>query len=248
MAAAEREMSGPSVEPIQYYLAAPGLPGAELALLAARGALQAHRRFRDRPGYSRWAAGTMAKVVLRATAEEIVALARLHDGLLLPEPPEAPVLAVFRPRPRDRAPFLAHLKLYSGSVGALPDVNLPTSGLWLPFYLNADLSMSAGKVAAQAAHAGLLAQLAYGGKPRWTEWTQAGAQIALLRSPEVEIGRGLAEGRLIGVEDAGRTAVPGGSLTVAAGLPAGVEDWPLSEATLLAVAPVRFAPRPRQVV
>ncbi|MDA8219050.1 MAG: hypothetical protein M0Z94_15710, partial [Dehalococcoidales bacterium] len=119
---AEREASRAhlSNEPVQYYLALPGLPGAELALLTARGALLAHRRFRDRPGYSRWLSGAMAKIVLRAAAGELVAIARAHDGLLVPEPPDLPVLAVLRPRPRARAPFVQDLKLYSGSVGAVP--------------------------------------------------------------------------------------------------------------------------------
>jgi PTH2 family peptidyl-tRNA hydrolase len=240
-------MTSPSNESIQYYLAAPALAGAELAMLAARGALAAHRRFRNLPGYTRWFAGTMAKVALRTAPEELAYLARAHDGLLLPEPPEIPVLAVFRPRPRDRAAFLSHLKLYSGSVGALPGVSLPTEGLWLPLYLNADLNMSAGKVAAQAAHAALLAQAEWGRSGRWTEWLQTGGQMALLRAPETAIVSGLEEGRLTAVQDAGRTAVPGGSLTVAAAMPSEPGNWPLAAATLLALAPARFAPRPRPI-
>ncbi|MHB1005455.1 MAG: peptidyl-tRNA hydrolase [Chloroflexota bacterium] len=233
-----------STEPIQYYLALPGLPGADVALLAARGALLAHRRFRDRPGYARWFGGTMAKVVLRAPGPDLAELARLHDALLVPEPPEPPLLAVFRPRPRDRAPFLRDLKLYSGSVGAIPGLDWPGEGLWLPLYLNADLNMSAGKVAAQAAHAALIAQATFGGE-RWAAWTNAGGSLAMLRVPERLIVERLGSGAWAAVADAGRTAVPGGSLTVAVGPPDDPSAWPRDEATLLALAPPRHAPKPR---
>lgn len=234
-----------SGEPVQYYLAVPGLPGAELALLAARGALLAHRRFRTRPGYGRWLAGTMAKVVLRAGAEEVAGIARAHDGLLLPEPPDQPLLAVLRPRPRSRAPFVAGLKLYAGSVGAVPGAAWPAAGLWVPLFANGDLDLSAGKMAAQTAHAALALLGSAGGTPRWAAWQEAGMPMALLRVPGAVLRRLALAGQACAVADAGRTAVPGGSLTVAAGPPSDPDWWPRDEATLLAAGDARSVPRPR---
>ncbi len=234
-------------ETVEYFVAAPGLPGAEVALLAARGALLAHRRFRNRPGYARWFQSSMAKVVLRAEDEDVTRLVRntAEDALLLPEPPALPVMAVFRPRPRERLPFLHQLKLYSASVGALPRVTLPGEGLWLPLYLNSELSMSAGKAAAQAAHAMLAALERFGRSAAWAEWLQAGAELALLRAPEEQLRATAGRGQAAVVRDAGRTAVPSGSLTCAAGLPGEPAQWPIEGATLMALAPLRFAPTPR---
>lgn len=212
-------------ESVQYYVAVPGLPGAELALVAARGAVLAHLRYRLHPGYARWHRGSMAKVVLRAATEEIAALARSHDGLAIPEPPDDPVVAVFRPRPRSRAGFLSHLKLYSGRLGrsALPD--WPASGLHVPLLINGDLDLSAGKAAAQAAHAILALEEARGSSTEWRDWLAAGLPLAVLRMPESVLSRVVAAGEAFGVEDEGRTEIPTGSLTAAAALPGELGRW-----------------------
>ena len=215
---------GPT-EPVQYYLAVPGLPGADLALLAARGAILAHRRFRGHPGYARWHSRSMAKVVLRAEASEIAALSRAYDGLTIPEAPDAPQLAVFRPRPKSQAAFLGQLKLYSGRIGPSVRADWPEGDLYVPLFLNADLDLSAGKVAAQVAHAMLLVQEACGTLAVWRDWLAAGMPTALARAPERWLRRLVEEARAWGVEDEGRTETPRGSLTAAASSPGNLSAW-----------------------
>jgi PTH2 family peptidyl-tRNA hydrolase len=212
-------------ESIQYYLGAGGLPGADLALLAARAALLAHRRFRARPGYARWLQGSQAKVVLRAEPEEITALASGHDGLCIPEPPDTPQIAVFRPRPKPQAAFVGHLKLFSGRIGPSVRADWPEPGLHVPVVYSADLDLSAGKLAAQAAHAVLVLQDECGRRPVWTEWLAAGMPLALLRAPGETLARLREAGVAFGVEDEGRTQIPAGSLAAVAGPPGSLDRW-----------------------
>jgi peptidyl-tRNA hydrolase, PTH2 family len=229
--------SSANTEPVEYYLAVPGLPGTELALLAARGALLAHRRFRARPGYQRWYAGAMAKVVLRAEAEEITTLARAYDGLTIPEAPDLPLLAVFRPRPKRQALFLSHLKLYSGRVAPSTRAEWPQDNRHVPLFLNASLDLSAGKLAAQAAHAALVLRAANSRRPGWAEWLAAGLPLALARVPAPLLEQMVEEGRAWGVTDEGRTEVTAGSLTIAAAPPGSLGEWQTEpDVALLALA------------
>ena len=214
-----------AAEPVEYYVAVPGIPGTALALLAGRGAILAHRRFRGHPGYARWHDGSMAKVMLRAASEELVALARAHDGLALPEEPDVPRLAVFRPRPKDRAQFLAHLKLYSGRVAWSTRAEWPQSDLHVPVLLNGELDLSAGKLAAQVAHAVLVLQEAWGTLAVWADWLATGTPLALLKAPERLLVRLVEEGRAWGVQDEGRTEIAAGSLTAAATPPGTLDAW-----------------------
>lgn len=223
-------------EPVQYYLAVPGMPGAELALLAARGAILAHRRFRVRPGYARWHAGGMAKVVLRAEPEEIVALARAYDGLMIPQLPDVPRLAVFRPRPKRQAAFLSHLKLYSGRLAPSTRADWPEDAPHATVFVNAELDLSAGKLAAQVAHAVLLLQDACARLPAWPRWLAAGLPLALVRAPAELLQRLVDSNLAWGVLDEGRTEVASGSLTTAAAPPGSLAEWRHEpEVTLLAL-------------
>jgi PTH2 family peptidyl-tRNA hydrolase len=204
-------------EPIQYYIAAPGLPGAALALLAARGALLAHRRFRAHPGYARWHDGSMAKVVLRAEPDEIALLARTRDGLTIPELPDTPQVAVFRPRSKDQASFLAHLKLYSGRLARTPLAEWP-QGSPVALLVNGDLDLSAGKLAAQVAHAALEVQARVGRAAAWSDWLDLGMPLALVRVARRDLLDLIDRGEAFGVEDEGRTEIPPGTIA-AAGVP-----------------------------
>ena len=213
-------------EPIEYYVAAAGLPGADLALLAARGALLAHRRFRGRPGYARWLAGSQAKVVLRAEPDQIAALARVHDGLTIPEAPDTPQIAVFRPRPKPQAAFVADLKLFSGRVAPSIRADWPeTPSLFAPLVYAAELDLSAGKLAAQVAHAALALQESGARSPVWPQWLAAGLPFALVRAPGETLARLIGAGLAFGVADEGRTEIPAGSLTAAASPPSSLERW-----------------------
>ncbi len=215
-------------EPVQYYVAVPGLAGAGLALLAARGALRAHRRFRGHPGYARWHDGSMAKVVLRAEPDEIATLARTRDGLTIPELPDTPQLAVFRPRSRDQASFLSNLKLYSGGLARTPLSDWPEGSLVTPFvalFVNGDLDLSAGKMAAQAAHAALEIQARAGRAAAWSQWLDRGMPMVLVRVPQRALLGMLDVGEAFGVEDEGRTEIPRGSIAAAGAPPSDLARW-----------------------
>ncbi len=219
-----------ALEPVQYYLAVPGIPGAELALLAARAAVVAHHRFYLHPGYSRWYNGSMAKVVLRAEADAMANLARTREGIAIPSSPDVPQLVVFRPRPKSRAGFLAHLKLYTGRLARTPmqewpQQEWPHERAYVAIFANADLELSAGKFAAQAAHAILTLQKACSGLPDWSRWLGEGLPLALMRAPQSLLDRLIAEGRVYGVHDGGRTEVPAGSLAAAAAPASDLAPW-----------------------
>ncbi len=214
-------------EPVEYYLAVPGLAGAGLALLAARGALLAHRRFRGHPGYARWHDGSMAKVVLRAEPDEIALLARTRDGLTIPELPDTPQLAVFRPRSKDQASFLSHLKLYSGRLAKTPLAEWPVGddALFVTLFVNGDLDLSAGKLAAQVAHAALEVQARAGRAATWTQWLDRGMPLALVRVPQRTLQGMLDVGEAFGVEDEGRTEIPKGTIAAAGAPPSDLARW-----------------------
>jgi peptidyl-tRNA hydrolase, PTH2 family len=222
-------------EPVEYYLAVPGLAGAALALLAGRGALLAHRRFRGHPGYARWHDGSMAKVVLRAESDEITLLARTRDGLTIPELPDTPRLAVFRPRSRDQAFFLANLKLYSGRLARTPLEAWPT-GTFVTIFANGDVDLSAGKLAAQVAHATLEVQARVGRSGAWAEWLEAGMPLALVRVPQRDLFGLIEGGAAYGVQDEGRTEIPRGTIAAAGSPPTDLARWrSLPDCALLAV-------------
>lgn len=224
-------------EPVEYFVATPGLPGADVALLAGRGALLAHRRFRGRPGYTRWLTGSQAKVVLRASADEIAALARTHDALTIPPPPDTPLMAVFRPRSKAQAQFVAELKLYSGRIGPSVRVDWPATGRYVPIFVNGDLDLSAGKLAAQVGHSVLALLAAQGQRTWWQEWLALGMPIALLRTAGESVASLVESGLAHGERDEGRTEIEPGSLVAAAGSWRDLADWrPSFEVTLLAVS------------
>jgi len=212
-------------EPVQYYIAVPGIPGAELALLAARAAVLAHHRFHSHPGYSRWYNGSMAKVVLRAEVDEMVNLGRTREGIAIPSLPDVPKLVVFRPRPKSRAAFLSHLKLYTGRLARTPMEEWPNDGPYVAIFANANLELSAGKFAAQAAHAILALQKACSSSPDWSMWLGIGAPLALVRAPQSLLVRLIADGKAYGVQDEGRTEIPAGSLAAASAPIGDLAQW-----------------------
>ncbi|MBI2954356.1 MAG: hypothetical protein HYY30_08585 [Chloroflexi bacterium] len=212
-------------EPVQYYLAVPGIPGADLALLAARAAIVAHHRFRSHPGYTRWYDNAMAKIVLRAEADEMTSLARTREGIATPPSPDVPRLVVFRPRPRSRASFLAHLKLFTGRLARTSMQEWTEDAACVAIFANTDLEMSAGKFAAQAAHAILALQKDCSSLPDWSMWLAKGGPLALIRAPQSRLRQLLAEGRVYGVQDEGRTEIPEGSLTAACAPVGDLAQW-----------------------
>ncbi|MBI4318966.1 MAG: hypothetical protein HY675_10795 [Chloroflexi bacterium] len=212
-------------EPVEYYAAVPGIPGAELALLAARAAIIAHHRFHLHPGYSRWYNGSMAKVVLRAEPDDMARLAQTREGIATPSSPDVPRLVVFRPRPKNRASFLAHLKLYTGRLARTPLQEWPVDASCVAIFANDDLELSAGKFAAQAGHAILTLQKVCSALPDWSRWLATGASLALFRAPQPLLTRLLAEHKAYGVQDEGRTEIPAGSLAAAVAPVSDLAHW-----------------------
>jgi len=204
---------------VEYFIAEQGrLSDGALGLLAARAALAGHARWRARPAYSAWHARVMTKVVLVATAEE---LARIHastetlalspDGEEVPANAE-PMLLVLPPQPKDvMIDLVGHLRLAPKERGPTPE---PVAGPALVLAAAGDLGMHGGKLAAQCAHAALLANQSYGRHSGWGDWSSAGRPMALRRlnsGPLAELAARFPGGA---VHDAGHTQVPAGALTV----------------------------------
>jgi PTH2 family peptidyl-tRNA hydrolase len=111
------------------------------------------------------------------------------------------------------AGVLGHLRLAPKTRGPAPE---PAGRPALVLVAAGDLGMHGGKLAAQCAHAALLAQAAYGRHPGWAAWVAAGRPMALRRATSAELAA-LAEDFPGGaVHDAGHTQVPAGALTVVA--------------------------------
>jgi peptidyl-tRNA hydrolase, PTH2 family len=83
------------------------------------------------------------------------------------------------------------------------------------YVINSDLKMSAGKAAAQAAHAAAISVLTYMEEPLFKEWLMSGQTKIMLSGRESEL-RKLEEKGYVTIKDAGRTEVAPGSLTAAA--------------------------------
>jgi peptidyl-tRNA hydrolase len=210
---------------VQYYVALQGeFADGTLALLAARAALLGESRWSDRAGYRRWRAIRMTKVVLEAPPEALARLREATEALALcadgaeATAGEPAALLVLPPQPKEAvAGLLGEFRLARKRRGRAPE---PAEGPALVLVAAADLSMHGGKLAAQAAHAALLAEAAYGREAAWSEWMLAGAPLALRAAPS-EVLSSLAERYpASAVHDAGFTQVAAGSLTVVA-LPPG---------------------------
>ena len=223
---------------VQYYVAARGRhSNGALALLAARGALLGHARWHARPDYRRWHDHVMTKVVLEAGDEELARVQAATETLALgadggEATAGAPAaLLVLPPQPKAAAaPLLGTLRLVPKRRGPTPE---PAARPALLLVAAADLGMHGGKLAAQAAHAALLAQAAYGHRPAWAVWTAAGAPLALHRAASDALAPLAARYPGGAVHDAGHTQVAAGALTVVAVPP----DAPEGERLLRELAP-----------
>ncbi|WP_186578887.1 aminoacyl-tRNA hydrolase [Aquibacillus kalidii] len=83
------------------------------------------------------------------------------------------------------------------------------------YVVNQDLTMSAGKVAAQVAHAATQAVLVYHQNQLFREWLETGQTKIILKASENTLNMLIKEG-FVYIKDAGRTEIASGSLTVVA--------------------------------
>lgn len=206
---------------IEYFVAERGRLGdGALGLLAARGALLGHARWRDRPTYARWHARVMTKVVLGATAADLAHVRTATETLPLTAGGDEAVgdvpvaLLVLPPQPKAALrDLLGALRLAPKQRGLAPE---PIERPALVLVAAGDLGMHGGKLAAQCAHAALLAQVAFGRHPGWATWVVQGRPLALRRAPSTELTALETAYPGAAVHDAGHTQVPAGALTVVA--------------------------------
>jgi peptidyl-tRNA hydrolase len=213
---------------VQYYVSPAGVHAdGALALLAARAALLGQARWSGRAEYRRWRTVMMTKVVLEASASDFERARKLPDALTMHADgreatcDEPGTLLVLPPQPRATVESpLGMLRLARKRRGRAPE---PAVGPTLVLVAADDLGMHGGKLAAQAAHAALLAEGAAAHRPTWVAWEQAGAPLALRRATSTVLA--LLAARYPGgtVHDAGFTQVASGSLTVVAVSP-GAEE------------------------
>jgi PTH2 family peptidyl-tRNA hydrolase len=227
-------MTDASATLVEYFVAAQGtLSDGALGLLAARGALLGHARWRTRPAYATWHSRVMSKVVLAADADDLARVRAASDALVLtaagdePMADEIAVLVVLPPQPKALVTALVgHLRLAPRRRGPAPE---PTTEPVLVMAAADDLGMHGGKLAAQCAHAALLANRAYGRHSGWATWIGAGRPMALRRLASDALADLAARYSGGAVRDAGHTQVPAGSLTVVA-----VPPWTEAGRSLLA--------------
>jgi peptidyl-tRNA hydrolase len=225
-------------ELVQYYVALQGeYADGALALLAARAALLGQARWSGRADYRRWRAIRMTKVVLEAASEDLARLREATEVLALradggeAAAGESVVLLVLPPQTKEAvADLVGQFRLARKRRGRAPE---PAEGPALVLVAAADLGMHGGKLAAQAAHAALLAEAAYGREAAWSVWMRAGAPLALRAAPSAVLSALAERYPASAVHDAGFTQVVAGSLTVVA-LPPGE---PVSEQVLREFAP-----------
>lgn len=206
---------------VQYYVALQGeYADGALALLAARAALLGQARWSTSADYQRWRRVRMTKVVLEAPPQDVAHLRSATEAVVLlsgggeASATECAALLVLPPQTRAAAaPLLGHLRLARKRRGRAPE---PADGPALVLVAAADLGMHGGKLAAQVAHAALLAESAYARSAAWQAWTLAGAPLALRSAPSVALASLAAQYPASAVHDAGFTQVAAGSLTVVA--------------------------------
>ncbi|WP_245308328.1 aminoacyl-tRNA hydrolase [Halalkalibacter urbisdiaboli] len=91
------------------------------------------------------------------------------------------------------------------------------------YIVNEDLQMSAGKVAAQVAHAATQAVLFYHKNAGFHDWLQTGQTKIVLKAKQKEL-EALLEHDFVSIRDAGKTEIAAGSLTVVCLPPMKKED------------------------
>jgi len=174
---------------------------------AANAAAAAFDASREDPVWQAWFDEAMAKSVRRADVKTFRKLQSQFAGTVTTSVGFGEALA-FPPMPNDALPKQLSRLQVSGTTLPRLDAVPATEGGTVEVLLNADLDMSTGKAAAQAAHAFVL-------------WTAA--QNFERRSPHVRFvpaatlaSAAASRDDAVVIEDAGRTEIAPGSLTAVA--------------------------------
>lgn len=176
---------------------------AAVAYAAAR----AHWATPDDPAWRVWMEEAMAKTVRRADAKTFEKLLRdFGDEAFHDQVGDAEALA-FVPQPNDTLPKVIKRLQVSGTNLPRLDIVPESDDSVVEVLLNADLHMSTGKAAAQAAHAFVIRG--------WSPQLVDGAP-RIRFAPAAELERAATEMSGNVIEDAGRTEIEPGSMTAVA--------------------------------
>ena len=197
----------------------------------AEASLRAYVSAPDLPEWEQWLAGSFTKTVRRARPAEYEKaraagpLAEVHRG-------EAAALA-FAPAPTDKLPRpIARLQVSGTELPRQGWSENEGAACHTRIALNADLGMSTGKAAAQAAHAMWAVWLQLGELDR-AAWSNEGLAARFESVPEENLALGKVTGAVldafgaelgvkayVAIHDNGRTEVDPGSLTAV-----GIRAW-----------------------
>ena len=204
----------------------------ELLVASAAATCEVVARYAGDPRYADefayWASRSFRKVCLRANEKEWPKVLCLDagDGAARGEV----VVRALPPRRKSaRERLLVGLQAYSPGVGELPSrpVALDDEAPTMALAVNADVVMSAGKLAAQVGHAVLLGAQAFGARDAdaVARWASAGHRCVVLRASGAQWAALQRDERCAVVRDAGITEVAHGSETVLALAPGPPRAW-----------------------
>lgn len=206
--------------------------------LGAQSAVLCAERFRTDPAWAAnfvaWDAGSFRKITLRAKGKAWERLCREHELVVIKNKQGQDLAAVLPPRLRSqRDRVLQRLQVYNRSPD-LTDNPFPVdhSG-WsvLRLVVPAGLSMSTGKIVAQAGHGALMcydsvlgSDLRY--QANWQRWHELELPVEVRVADPKQWEKVKAEADCVVVRDAGLTEIESGTETVITFPPLTLEQLP----------------------
>jgi peptidyl-tRNA hydrolase len=200
---------------------------SELVATTAAAVVVADRRFAADPAWAgriaAWRAASFRKVTLRANERDWPRLLVEHEAVCAPA--GDPFVAVLPPRYRSQnSKLLRSLQAYTSATSELERGNARASARpCLVLAVNPALTMSAGKLLAQAGHAAMIAADAparLGADAAWSSalaaWQDAGHPVLVTWPDGAAWERALSDLPCVVVTDSGLTEITPGSRTVLA--------------------------------
>lgn len=171
--------------------------------------------------FNYWRRNLYGKIMLRADAKQAAKLTEFTHGT-----DDHGLVHALPPRRKSaREKLLTQLQVYTAECDALPSrpvtIDIEPAPV-LPILVNANVPMSAGKLAAQVGHAAMLAVERFRDEVAM-EWKRSARQIVVLKCSEWNAFKG---GHSTVVRDAGLTEIAEGSETVMALAPAKWSAFP----------------------